>query len=50
MKEALFILLGIVIAGIVILLCFSSCYLASKSDEYWEEIIRQLEKNKNARR
>ena len=50
MKEALFTLLGILITGIVVLLCFSCCFLASQSDEYWEKIKKDLEKKNNERR
>lgn len=49
MKGLLLTLVGIVIAGIVVLLCLFSCILASKSDEYWQKFIDELEK-KNERR
>lgn len=45
MKDVLLTLALILITGIAVLLCFSSIYLASKSDEYWEEIKRRLGKN-----
>lgn len=49
MRDFLSLFIVIVIAGIVVLLCFSCCYLASKSDEYWEKLRDELEK-KNERR
>jgi len=30
--------------GIVVLLCFFSCVISSRADEYWEEIKREMEK------
>lgn len=48
MKEILFIIGGFVIIGIVVLLCFSLCYVAGKADEAWEESKREMEK-KNER-
>lgn len=47
MKEALLIILGVVITGIAVLLCFSCIYLAGQSDKYWDEIKRDLEKDKD---
>lgn len=49
MKEFFVTLFGILFTGIVILLCLCSCYLASKSDDFWEELKLQMEKNKNDR-
>lgn len=49
MKEFLTILAEIVVAGVIVLLCLFSCFLSSFSDEYWEEVKRELEKNKNER-
>jgi len=48
MSKVLFIIIGIIITGIGVLLCFSCCYVASKSDEYWEKKKNELE-NKNDR-
>ena len=44
MKGFLITIIGVIITGIVVLLCLSSCILASKSDEYWQEVIQELEK------
>lgn len=44
MKGIITIILGILFTGIVVLLCFSSCLLASKSDDYWEKVKKELEK------
>ena len=49
MKDILATIIGIVFTGIVILLCLSSCYLAGKSDSYWEDLKQRLDKNKNDR-
>lgn len=49
MKGTLLTLIAIIIAGIVVLLCFSCIYLASKSDEYWEKIRDELEKKDDER-
>ena len=45
MSEALLTIIGILITGIFVLLCLFSFYLASKSDEYWEDVKKRLEKN-----
>ena len=44
------ILLIVVVIGIVLLLCFFSCVLASISDEYWEKVRDDLERKENGRR
>lgn len=49
MKDFITIILGILFTGIVVLLCFSSCFLASRSDNYWDEVKKKMEK-KNERR
>ena len=49
MKGIITIILGILFTSIVVLLCFSSWLLASKSDEYWEELKNNMEK-RNERR
>lgn len=43
------LILGVVFIGMVVLLCLFSCILASQSDNYWEEIKREMEKQKNER-
>lgn len=50
MRDFLSLFIGIVIASMVVLLCFSSCFVAGKSDEYWEKLREELEKKKNERR
>lgn len=49
MKDFLVVFTSILITGIVVLLCFSCCYLAGKSDEYWDDFKKELEK-RNERR
>lgn len=49
MKSIIAFILGVTFASIVVLLCFSSCYLASKSDEYWENLKDELEKKDDER-
>jgi hypothetical protein len=44
MKEILFVIGSILILGIVSLLCFCSCILASESDKFWEKTREGLEK------
>ena len=46
MKNFLLTILGIVITGIVFLICLCFCYLGSKSDAYWEKVKEELEKHK----
>lgn len=50
MKDILLTFAGIIITGIVVLLCLFSCVLASKSDEFWNDFINKLEEKKNDRR
>ena len=45
MEKIAFIILGITITGIVLLLCLCCCYMASKSDAYWEEVKKGMEEN-----
>lgn len=45
MKEFFVTLSGILFIGMAILLCLFSCVLATKSDEYWEELKRKKKKN-----
>lgn len=45
MNDILFTIIGVVITGIVVLLCLSCCILASRSDAYWEEVRKELDKN-----
>jgi hypothetical protein len=49
MKEILITIGAILITGIVVLLCFSSCYLAGIADKYWESLKEEMEK-RNERR
>ena len=49
MKGIITIILGILFIGIVVLLCLSSCIMASKSDDYWDELKKEMEK-RNERR
>lgn len=49
MKDILFVIVGLVITSIVLFLCFSFCFLASKSDEMWENTKKEMEK-KNGRK
>jgi hypothetical protein len=44
MKDILFVVIGLVITSIVLLLCFCFYFLASISDEYWDNLKIQLEK------
>jgi len=39
------IILGVLVAGMVVLLCLFSCIVSSISDNYWEEKKEELEKN-----
>lgn len=48
MKDILVVFAEILTISVVVLLCFFSCILANKSDEYWEKLKR--EKKKNERR
>ena len=48
MKEILITLGAILITGIVVLLCFLSCYVAGQADKFWEDTREELEK-KNER-
>jgi hypothetical protein len=47
MSKIIGIILVILFIGILVLLCFFSCILASISDECWEQIKKDLEKHKN---
>ena len=49
MKVILNLIIVLAITSIVLLLCFSFCYIASKSDEMWERTKKEMEK-KNERR
>ena len=44
MKDFLLVIGGILIVGIVVLLCFFSCYIAGRADEYWDELKEEMEK------
>lgn len=44
------IIMGVLVAGMVVLLCLFSCILSNLSDKFWEEEVKELEKHKNERR
>lgn len=45
MKSIITIILGIAITGIGILLCLCFCIMATFSDDFWDDVKRELEKN-----
>lgn len=49
MKEILCFVGGVVFAGIMGALCFFSCFLSLKSDEYWDELKQDMEKKDERR-
>ena len=46
MRDFLLTLIEILIIGIVVLLCFSCCWMSSISDRYWEDVRKNLDKEK----
>ncbi len=49
MKELLITTGAILITGIVVLLCFLSCFVAGKADEFWEATKKEMEKENERR-
>jgi len=44
--DILLTVLSIVIGIFIAFICLASCILASKSDEYWQEVIEKLGKKR----
>ena len=44
MNAVLCFILGLLFVSIMGALCFFSCYLSSKADEYWNDLKQKLEK------
>ena len=49
MKDFLIVFTGIIITGMVVLLCFFCCYMAGRADEYWDELKKEMEKRNGKR-
>lgn len=45
MSKVIAVIVGILICGMVVLLCFFSCIMASVADKYWAKIREDLDKN-----
>lgn len=45
MKAIIGIIVGIIFIGIIALLCLFMCILASRSDEYWEDLRKEFGEN-----
>ena len=49
MNKIVCLLLLVSSISIVVLLCFFSCYISSKSDVFWEEVKKEKEKRDERR-
>lgn len=44
MSKVLGIILILIAIGIVFLLCLLCCFMSGKTEEYWEDLKREMEK------
>ena len=46
MQNIISIILGVILGGMIVVLCLFSCVASSKADEYWESVKLDMEKEK----
>lgn len=50
MNGILNVILVVFVVGIVSLLCLFSCFISNITDEFWDDLKKEMEKRKNERR